>query len=59
MQRRSSQQVSAFVREWPDQEFIKETLEAFPEKAVANVEEARVSFDRQHRLQERFMDTLS
>jgi hypothetical protein len=29
-------------REWPDPEFIAVTLENFPEKGVADVEEARV-----------------
>lgn len=31
------------VREWPDPQFIEETLAAFPAKAIADVEEARVS----------------
>lgn len=29
------------VREWPDREFIAETLAAFPDAGVANVEQAR------------------
>lgn len=33
--------VQAMVREWPDREFIKETLEIFPDEGVANVEQAR------------------
>ena len=33
----------AFQAEWPDPDFIKETKEAFPDKGVATVEEARVS----------------
>jgi len=31
---------------YPNSFFIKETLEAFPEKGIANVEEARVSWAR-------------
>jgi hypothetical protein len=31
------------IREWPDPQFIEETLAAFPSKAIADVEEARVS----------------
>ena len=30
------------IREYPDPGFIAETLEAFPDKAIANAEEARV-----------------
>ena len=32
----------AFQAQWPDPDFINETKEAFPEKGVATVEEARV-----------------
>ena len=28
---------------WPNPDFVEKTLESFPEKAVANVEEGRVS----------------
>lgn len=31
------------IREWPYKKFVQETLEAFPEKAIADVEETRVS----------------
>jgi hypothetical protein len=31
------------VREWPDPDFIAETKAAFPDKGIANAEEARVS----------------
>jgi hypothetical protein len=31
------------VREWPDKEFIAETLSMFPDEGVANAEQARVS----------------
>jgi hypothetical protein len=30
------------IREWPDKEFIAETLEIFPDEGVASVEQARV-----------------
>lgn len=33
--------VRAMVREWPDKEFIAETLSIFPDEGVANVEQAR------------------
>lgn len=32
----------AYLREYPEPEFIAEVKEAFPEKPIANVEEARV-----------------
>lgn len=32
------------VREWPDPDYIAEVLEAFPDKMIANVEEARILF---------------
>jgi hypothetical protein len=35
--------VRAGIRAYPDPDFVAETLEAFPEKMIANVEEARVS----------------
>lgn len=35
--------VRAMIREYPDPDFIAETLAEFPDKGVANVEEARVS----------------
>lgn len=35
--------VRAMVREWPDKEFIAETLSIFPDEGVANPEQARVS----------------
>ena len=46
-QRRMSVRVSrmstrAYLREYPEPEFIAEVKEAFPEKPIANVEEARV-----------------
>ena len=41
--RSHSQRVCAYDRRWPDPDFIKEVEEAFPDKGVANVEEARVS----------------
>lgn len=31
------------LNQWPEPEFVAETLAAFPDKAIANVEEARVS----------------
>ncbi|KAK9825933.1 hypothetical protein WJX81_008674 [Elliptochloris bilobata] len=34
----------AFQAEWPDPDFIAEVKEAFPEKGVASVEEARVLY---------------
>lgn len=34
----------AFVREYPDPDFIAEVLESFPDKMIANAEEARVLF---------------
>lgn len=43
-QRVGVQRVEAYVREYPDPEFIDEVLDSFPEKMVANVEEARVLF---------------
>lgn len=41
--RQRSVSVRAMVREWPDREFIAETLSIFPDEGVANVEQARVS----------------
>ncbi|GAB4816661.1 hypothetical protein N2152v2_003707 [Parachlorella kessleri] len=38
-------QVQAMIREWPDPEFVEETLAEFPDKGVANVEEARVLYE--------------
>eukprot|EP00879_Flechtneria_rotunda_P002041 GHRR01002220.1.p1 GENE.GHRR01002220.1~~GHRR01002220.1.p1 ORF type:complete len:226 (+),score=54.31 GHRR01002220.1:706-1383(+) len=35
---------SAMIRQWPDPDYIKETLEQFPEAGVANTEEARVLY---------------
>ena len=32
----------AYLREYPEPEFIAEVKEAFPEKPIANIEEARV-----------------
>ncbi|BDA51186.1 probable thiosulfate sulfurtransferase 16, chloroplastic [Coccomyxa sp. Obi] len=43
-QRRQGATVRAFIREWPDPEFIAEVKEEFPDKGVATVEEARVLF---------------
>lgn len=43
--RQSTVAVQAMVREWPDKEFIQETLSNFPEEGVANVEQARVGTD--------------
>ncbi len=40
--RTALQPVRAYLREWPDQDFIEEVKEAFPDKGVATVEEARV-----------------
>ncbi len=40
--RRAALRAQAFQSEWPDPDFIKETKEAFPDKGVATVEEARV-----------------
>lgn len=37
-------QVHAYIREWPYPEFIAEVKAAFPDKAIATVEEARVLF---------------
>ena len=34
----------AMVREYPDPDYIAEVLEAFPDKAIANAEEARILF---------------
>jgi hypothetical protein len=34
--------VQAYIREWPYPEFIAEVKAAFPDKAIATVEEARV-----------------
>lgn len=34
----------AMVREFPDPDYIAEVLEAFPDKAIANAEEARILF---------------
>ena len=42
VERRSSQAACAYAQEWPDPELIEETKEAFPDKGIANVEEARV-----------------
>eukprot|EP00878_Enallax_costatus_P000376 GHUV01000461.1.p1 GENE.GHUV01000461.1~~GHUV01000461.1.p1 ORF type:complete len:237 (+),score=62.36 GHUV01000461.1:352-1062(+) len=33
--------VHAMIREWPDKEFIQETLSIFPDEGVASVEQAR------------------
>lgn len=33
----------AYLREYPDPEFIEEVKEKFPEQPIANIEEARVS----------------
>ncbi|GAQ91279.1 hypothetical protein KFL_007570020 [Klebsormidium nitens] len=33
------------IREWPYKKFVEETLEAFPEKMIADVEEARVLYE--------------
>lgn len=41
-QRRCTQRVMAYEREWPDREFISEVEEAFPDQGIANVEETRV-----------------
>jgi hypothetical protein len=38
--------VNAMVREWPDKEFIAETLSIFPDEGVANAEQARVGDSR-------------
>lgn len=35
--------VRAGIRAYPDPDFVAETLEAFPDKMIADVEEARVS----------------
>lgn len=42
MNRSRGVSVSAMVREWPDKEFIAETLSIFPDEGVANAEQARV-----------------
>ena len=34
--------MTAYIREWPEPEFVKEVEEAFPDQGIANVEEARV-----------------
>lgn len=34
------------IAAYPDPDFVAETLEAFPDKMIANVEEARVSGQR-------------
>lgn len=39
---RKSVLARAYIREYPYPEFIEEVKEAFPEKPIANVEEARV-----------------
>lgn len=44
--RRTQIACRAMIREWPDQEFVAVTLESFPDKGVADVEEARVSMQR-------------
>lgn len=41
---RKSVLARAYIREYPYPEFIEEVKEAFPEKPIANVEEARVLF---------------
>jgi hypothetical protein len=41
----SKQATMAYLREYPEPEFIEEVKEAFPEKPIANVEEARVGRD--------------
>ena len=38
----SRQAAMAYLREYPEPEFIEEVKETFPEKPIANVEEARV-----------------
>jgi hypothetical protein len=43
MNRSRGVSVNAMVREWPDKEFIAETLSIFPDEGVANAEQARVS----------------
>ena len=40
--RNTLQPIRAFLREWPDPQFVEEVKEAFPDKGVATVEEARV-----------------
>lgn len=42
MNRSRGVSVNAMVREWPDKEFIAETLSIFPDEGVANAEQARV-----------------
>jgi rhodanese-related sulfurtransferase len=36
--------IRAMIREYPDPDYIAEVLEAFPDKAIANAEEARILF---------------
>lgn len=38
----NSVSVKAMIREWPDKDFIAETLSIFPDEGVANAEQARV-----------------
>jgi hypothetical protein len=38
----------AYLREYPDPEFIEEVKENFPEQPIANVEEARVCLFPRH-----------
>jgi len=42
---RQSVLARAYIREYPYPEFIEEVKEAFPEKPIASVEEARVRND--------------
>lgn len=42
--RRGAALAARAVREYPDPDFIAEVLEAFPDKAIANAEEARILF---------------
>lgn len=36
------------LRQWPEKEYVAEVLAAFPDKMIANVEEARVRCWLQH-----------
>mmetsp|Transcript_14762 Transcript_14762/g.36827 ORF Transcript_14762/g.36827 Transcript_14762/m.36827 type:complete len:226 (-) Transcript_14762:486-1163(-) len=42
---RSSVAVKAMIKQWPDPEFTKQVLAAFPDQGIANVEEARVLYE--------------
>jgi rhodanese-related sulfurtransferase len=44
MNRRGASVIVNMVREWPDKEFIAETLSIFPDEGVANAEQARCLF---------------